>query len=172
MTIRDTILRNRLRDVILQNHMNKNSWIVVIVIAIVVGGAGFWGGMTYAQNQAPSARTAFTGAAAGRAGFAGRAGGTAGGATFGTIISIDPTSITIQLPASTSTATSGTKIVLYDSSTQIQQLQSVPASNLVVGQSVTVTGAANADGSVTATSIQIRPTGAGRAGSGTPTSGQ
>jgi len=150
--------------------MNKKMWIIVIVVAIVVGGAGFWGGMTYAQNQATSARTAFAGGAGlagrtGAAGFAGRGAAGAGGATFGTVISISPTSFTIQLPASTSTtATTGTKIVLYDSSTQIQQLQTVPASNLAVGQSVTVAGTANSDGSVTATSVQIRPAGTGRPG--------
>ena len=143
-----------------------------MLIAVVFAGGGFWGGMSYAQSEATSARAAFAGAA-GRAGFVGRA-GAAGGATFGTILSIDPTSITIQLPASTSSAaTTGTKIVLYDASTQIQALQSVPASSLAVGQTVTVAGTANSDGSVTATMIQVRPAGAGRpAGVSAPATGQ
>jgi len=149
--------------------MNAKSIIITLVIAVVVGGAGFWGGMTYAQGQATSARAAFAGGAGftgrgGAGGTTGRAGfgGASGGATFGTILSINPTSISIQLPASTSTsAATGSKIVLYDSSTQIQELQSVAASSLSVGQSVTVTGTANSDGSVTASSIQVRPAGAG-----------
>jgi len=150
--------------------MNKKSLITLAIVAIVFGGGGFWGGMIYAQGQATAARAAFTGGAGGSfAGRTGAAGGATraagGGATFGTILSIDPTSITIQLPTSTSTsATTGSKIVLYDSSTQIQELQNVPASSLSVGQSVTVTGTANSDGSMTASSIQVRPAGSGTRG--------
>lgn len=144
--------------------MNKNTWIIAVVVAIVFGGGGFWGGMTYAQSQ----RSSFGGAG----GFAGRAGGAAAvrtgagagsGATFGTILSVSPTSITIQLPTATTTsAASGTKIVLYDTSTQVQELQSVSVSNLAAGQTVTVMGTANSDGSITAQTIQVRP--AGRTG--------
>jgi len=63
------------------------------------------------------------------------------------------------MTATSSGATSGTKIVLYDSSTQVEEMQSVPASSLKEGQSVVVTGTPNSDGSVTATSIQVRPAG-------------
>jgi len=145
--------------------MNK-SLVSGIIVAVVFAGAGFWGGMTYAQSKTTSARSAFTGGGnfAGR-GAGGAGGRFAGGATFGTIIAMDPTSITIQMPTSTSTtATTGTKIVLYDSSTQVQELQTVSATNLKVGQMVMVAGTANSDGSVTASMIQVRPGGAGRPG--------
>jgi hypothetical protein len=140
--------------------MNRTAWITVVVVALVVGGGGFYAGETYQAGQAPAARTgsAFAGrTGTGAAGFAGRA-VAGGGATFGTIVAKDASSITVQLPSSTSTtATTGSKVVLYDSSTQVQELQSVAASGLTVGQSVTVTGTANSDGSITAQSIQVRP---------------
>jgi hypothetical protein len=66
--------------------------------------------------------------------------------------------MTVQLPNSTSTAAqTGTKIVLFDGSTQVEELQSVGISRLAQGQSVMVSGSANPDGSITAQSIQIRP---------------
>ena len=139
--------------------MNKNAWITVVVVALVVGGGGFYAGEKYQAGQAPAATTgAGTFAGRGAGGFAGRTGGAGGGATFGTIVAMDASSITVQLPTSTSTAaTTGSKVVLYDSSTQVQELQSVSPSSLSVGQSVTVAGTTNSDGSVTAQSIQIRP---------------
>lgn len=141
-------------------HMSKMKWAVVI-IAIVFAGAGFWGGMTYAASQStPSTASRFAGAGAGTfvgrggaAGFAGAAGG-----TIGTVVQVGNGSFTVQLPSSTSTtASTGTKLVLVDSTTQVQELESVPVSNLQVGQTVTVAGSANSDGSVTATSVMIRP---------------
>jgi hypothetical protein len=157
-------------------HMNKMKWAVVI-IAIVFAGAGFWGGMTYAASQSTSSTASrFAGAGAGTfagrgaAGFAG-----AGGGTIGTVVQVGNGSFTVQLPSSTSTtASTGTKLVLVDSTTQVQELESVPVSNLQVGQTVTVAGSANSDGSVTASSVMIRPTTARGAGATTQasTSGQ
>ena len=162
--------------------MNRNSWITVIVVAIVCAGGGYLIGKQSATSTAATGASAYAGRAGG-AGFAGRAGGitgAGGGATIGTIIATSDGSFTVQLPTSTSTtATTGTKIVLFDNSTMVSELESVPATSLTVGQSVTVTGTANSDGSVTATSIQVRPAGAaggfgGRAGASatTGTTGQ
>jgi hypothetical protein len=136
--------------------MNKTV-ITAIMVAIIFGGGGYY----FGTQQAASSTTP-TGAAAfaGRTGGAGRFGGGAagGGFTTGTIISTGSGTMTIQMPTSTSTsATTGTKIVLFDSNTVVSELQTVPVSNLAVGQSVTVSGTANSDGSVTATSIQVRP---------------
>ena len=156
--------------------MTRNSWIALIIVAVIFGGGGYYLGMNHASSSTPASR--FTGTAGGAA-FAGRGGaagfGAGAGGTIGTIISTDNGSITIQLPNSTSTAaTTGTKIILVDNSTQIQALESVPASSLKVGQSVTVAGTANSDGSLTATSVMVRPTGAGgrTGGTTTQTSGQ
>jgi len=139
-----------------------------IIVAIIVGGGGFYIGMQYQANQTPAA---FTGASA----FAGRTGGS-GGATLGTVLSIGSGSFIIQLPNSTSTtATTGTTIILFDNATKLNELESVPFSNLAVGQSVTISGTTNADSSITASVIQIRPASALRgtgASGATAASGQ
>ncbi len=143
--------------------MKRNVWVVAVVVAIVFGGGGYYFGTQSAKSAVPAGAAAY----AGRTGTAGRTGGfggasALGGGTAGTIISTGNGTLTIQMAASTSTsATTGTKIVLFDSSTMVNELQSVPASSLTVGQNVTVAGTANADGSVTATSIQVRPAGTG-----------
>ena len=146
--------------------MNKpmKKWILPVIIALVFGGGGYLIG----QHTASASTTTTSGTFAGRTGaggsFAGRTGGFGGAggfgggnATIGTIIAESNGSFTIQLPASTSTtAQTGTKIVLYDNTTNVMALESVPASSLQVGDSVTITGTTNSDGSVTATNIMAR----------------
>lgn len=161
--------------------MSKKAWIWVIVAVIVVGGAAFWGGMTYAQSaKSSSTASRYTAGSgfAGRTGAAGFSGGSfaAGGATVGTVVQVGSGTFTVQLPTSTSTtATTGTKLVLVDNATEVDELEAVPTSNIQVGQSVTVAGTANSDGSITASSVMIRPSTAraGASGStGTQTSSQ
>lgn len=148
--------------------MSKKAWIWVIIGVIIVAGAGFWGGMTYAAGKTSTSRTGAA-AFAGRAGAAGGFGGGAfavagGGGTVGTVIQVGNGTFTVQLPSSTSTtATTGTKLVLVSNSTEVDELETVPTSNIQVGQSVTVAGTANSDGSVTASSVMIRPAATGRA---------
>ncbi len=130
--------------------------LTAVIVAILVGTGGFYSGMQYAASQPPAARVAGTFAGRGGAGHAG------GGATFGTIISAGNGSITVQLPAATSSsASTGTKIVLFNASTQIGKMVVGTQNDLSVGTNVVVSGTANSDGSITASSIQIRPTGAG-----------
>lgn len=139
--------------------------ITALVVAVVVGGVAFWGGMTYAQSKAPSPRAGQFGQAG-----AGARGGFRGGANaaFGTIIAKDSNSITVQLggpnASSTNGSASGTKIVLYDTSTQVGKMVAGSATDLSIGASVTADGSANSDGSITAQMIQIRPAGAGPRG--------
>ena len=142
--------------------MTKKAWIWAIIVVIVVAGGCFWGGMTYAASKTPSAAARFAGAGgtfAGRTGATGFGGATAGGGgTVGTVIQVGNGTFTVQLPSSTSTtATTGTKLVLVDNATEIDELESVPVSNIQVGQTVTVAGTANSDGSVTASSVMLRP---------------
>jgi len=146
--------------------MNNKQIITTIVIAVVVGAAGFFGGYKFAQSKTPASRAGQF-AAAGRTGAAGgnaarRAGG---GFTSGQIISSDSKSITVQLPNN-----GGSKIVFYAPSTQINKPTTVDASQLTTGSNVIVTGTANSDGSITAQNIQIRP--AGQPGFGGPGGGQ
>ncbi len=154
--------------------MTKNTWITVLVVAIVFGGGGYYFGTQQASSAtpAPSGANAYAGRTG--AGGAGRFGGAAGGGlTTGTIISTGSGTMTIQLPSSTSTsATVGTKIVLFDTTTQVTEMKTVDASTLTVGQGVVVSGTTNSDGSLTATSIQVRPTRTGAPTGTAPATGQ
>lgn len=161
--------------------MNRKAWIWGIIVVIIVAGAGFWGGMTYAATKTPTVSSRFGGAAgafAARGGASGAFGGAAGGGTVGTVVQVSNGSFTVQLPTSTSTtAATGTKLVLVDSATEVDELETVPVSNIKVGQSVTVAGASNSDGSVTASSVMIRPAttrtgGTSSTGATTPTATQ
>jgi hypothetical protein len=143
--------------------MNKSVW-TALIVAVVFAGGGFYAGMQYQAGQTPATESSRFGGGGG-GNFVLRSGGASGGTTFGTIISTSPNSITIQLPTPTSTsASTGTKIILFDNSTQVQEMQSVPISNLSVGKTIVVSGIANVDGSITASSIQVRAAGAARGG--------
>jgi hypothetical protein len=143
--------------------MNKKSTLVIwaIVIAAVFFGAG-WGiskstSSSSSATSATAARGSYTGTFTGAAGA--RTGRTSGGGlVVGKIVSVDPTSISVALPNSTSTsATTGSTVVLYSSGTSILKSVIGSSADLQVGNSVTVSGTANSDGSISANSIQIRP---------------
>ena len=143
-----------------------------IAIVIVVGGGAFFGGMQVGKGKAPSPEVAMnvirnlspqqqaqllqqggtgtngTGRTGGTGGFLGRGNG-AGGAVAGDILSQTDNSITVKL------SDGSTKIVLYSASTTVGISETGTAADLVVGKTVTVTGTANSDGSVTANRIQI-----------------
>jgi hypothetical protein len=145
------------------NHMNKTSKIISgIVIILVVAGGAFYGGMLYGKSQNPKASFA---------GFAGTSFQTrvnrtsASGSSFisGNIISKDSSSITLQMPTG-----QGSKIIFYSDATQIAKTTAGTADDLSTGTSVSLTGTANSDGSITAQSIQIRPAGQNRAPAAAP----
>ena len=153
--------------------MHNKCITIAVVIAVVVGGGAFYGGMKYAQGQAASqvatrggGQGGF-GAGAGGAGRAAGAGGQrgangGGGFSGGQITAQDATSITIK------TRTGSSQIVFYSPSTSIEKSVSGAASDLSVGEQVTTTGTTNPDGSLAATSIQIRPADATGGPSGAP----
>ena len=129
--------------------MNKK--IISIIAALVIGAAGgFFGGMKYQQNK--TVKTF-----AGRAGQfgpnsqGGRRGG-AGGTGFsgGQVIAKDGKSITVKLN------NGGSQIVLLAPSTQYRKAVDGTLSDVSVGSQVAATGSSNADGSLTAQSVQIR----------------
>ncbi len=146
----------------------KKTLVMVIVGIVLVGGA-FYGGMKYSQGQV-SQRFAQIGANTGFRG--GRNGaGANGGFVSGDIISKDSNSITVQLrnnAANGGSNTTGSKIVFFGDSTTVGKTVSGTMNDLSVGQSVTIAGTANSDGSVTAQSIQIRPNMPGNSTSTTP----
>lgn len=140
--------------------MNK-LLLVAVAVAVLVGGGAFYGGMQYAQagrggnfaNVTPEQRQQFM-ANTGDAGFrAGQGRGGAGaGFVSGEIISKDDKSITVKV------RDGGSKIVFYSDSTEIGKFTSGSRADLKVGETITTTGSANSDGSLTAQSIQMRPT--------------
>jgi hypothetical protein len=86
-------------------------------------------------------------------GATGARGGMMGGMTSGEIVSKDDTSVTIKL------TDGGSKVVFLSTSTTIGTMSTGSLDDLSTGTNVIVVGSTNADGSVTASTIQIRPTG-------------
>jgi len=148
--------------------MNQKQ-IVTGVVALVVGlGVGYWGASALTPAKAPGA-----GAYEGRTGASGtftRPGGTAGagGLLSGTVAAEDSGSITLD------TRDGSSHVILISPATTVQKSVSGSLSDVATGSTVVVMGTTNSDGSVSATSIQLRP--AGSAPSAAPmmpaTSGQ
>jgi hypothetical protein len=74
-----------------------------------------------------------------------------GSATIGQVITKDATSVTVKMPDGS------TKIVLISDSTVVSKTVTGTLADVAVGTNVAVSGPANADGSVTAANIQLRP---------------
>ncbi|MFH1583481.1 MAG: hypothetical protein ABIB72_04190 [Candidatus Falkowbacteria bacterium] len=138
--------------------------IIVFIIAIIaVGGGSFYGGMLYGksaggkniaqnfQNLSPEERAQrFSQIGGGQArGGNGMAGG---GLVNGDIIAKDDKSITVK------SGDGGSKIVFLSGATQIMKSVDGSTVDLEIGKNVMITGSANSDGSLTAQSIQLRPT--------------
>jgi hypothetical protein len=145
----------------LSNGVNKFV-LIIISVAVMVGGGAFYGGMKYAQSRIAGGRGNFInltqeerqqrsqqfGANAG--GVRTRQGG--GGFTAGEIIAKDEKSVTLKIQDG------GSKIVFFSDTTEIAKSVSGVSGDLVIGKNITVNGTANSDGSVTAQTIQLRPT--------------
>jgi hypothetical protein len=123
-------------------------WIVVTVVLVVVS---FYAGSKHGQN---TTKNAFAQARGGAGQMGGRAGGrfaAGGGVVMGSVISKDDTSMTVKMRDGSS------KIVLYSGSTQVSKSAAGTAGDVAVGTTISVIGTQNTDGSVTASTIQIRP---------------
>lgn len=153
----------------------KNNQVGIGLIIIVVGALGFFGGMKYQESKAVSPRQ-FGGNLQNRIG----SGNTFPGATqrngsqqngrqgfrpiMGEILDSNDTSITVKM------ATGGNKIIFVSSKTQINKAESASLSDLKKGETVSVFGQENNDGSVTAQNIQLNPI--ARGGNVSPTPSQ
>jgi hypothetical protein len=146
----------------------KNNYLVTFISVVLIGGIAFYGGLSYQKNKdslaglsvqdlpAKLQSLGLAGGGSGGAGtFAGRNGGRrgVGGAVMGVIISKDDQSITVKL------RDGSTKIVYLSASTTVGAIVSASSSDLAVGKTIVVSGTANSDGSVAATTVQIRPAG-------------
>jgi hypothetical protein len=161
------------------NLLMQNNLIASFIIGgLVIGGGSFYGGMQYQKSQPPTgARGQFQagqgngpgrGFAAGGVGGRNGAGGPGAGAGFtaGEVVSKDSTSITLKL------RDGGSKIILTSSSTKVGKMTDGSLDDLKAGTEVTVTGATNSDGSVSASMIQLRPAGMPGMGTGARLQGQ
>ncbi len=134
--------------------------ILFIIIGFIVVGAGaFYGGMRYERQKNSSSRQdrqmrmqQFNGASGG--GQRGMRG--SGDIVIGEILSKDTRSITVKL------RDGGSKIILLSETTKIVRSIDASLASLMAGEQVNVTGSANADGSMNAQMIQVRPDDAGR----------
>ena len=135
---------------------NKKVWAIVIVVVLII--ISFWAGSKYGEGKAGSTlaanRANFTQNGFGANGSMRSAqsrGGAGGGLINGQILSMDNKSVTVSLRGG------GSKIVFYSPSTKVEKTVDGVTTDLATGKEVMVTGTANPDGSVDATSIQIRP---------------
>lgn len=146
----------------------KNNMGVIIAVAIIVGIAGFFGGMKYAEtkslsNQSFGGRTGnTTGNGTGRFGGGNRGAGSSGGAVTGQVLSVDDKSVTVKLQDGSS------KIVLLSDKTTINKASQATVSDIKSGETIAVFGSTNSDGSVTAQNVQLNPMFAGRRAQITP----
>ncbi|MEI7777040.1 MAG: hypothetical protein WCI52_00290 [bacterium] len=122
----------------------KNIIIAVVISVVVAGGIGYFVGSSHASSNVPANPIA-------RGNFAGRGAGGFGGGTSGSIISNSGNSLTVSLKDGSS------KIVFVSASTTVMKTTAGSSSDLSSGVNVVVMGSTNSDGSITANSIQIRP---------------
>ncbi len=144
--------------------MNTKQYAIIAGIIIVIGVAAFFGGVKYAKSSKPAENfgnltaeqrqqfRAGIGGSGNRAGGGlGRTGTPGGQATSGEVINKDDKSITVRL------ADNSTKIVYYSASTTVGKMTSGSTNDVTNGTQVMVLGTTNAQGIITAQSIQIRP---------------
>jgi hypothetical protein len=135
--------------------MKNNNLIITILVAILVAGGAFFGGMKYQQSKQATFTRQFGGAQG-----MNRNGQVQGQAQVnrqgfrplaGEIISSDDKSITVKLPDGSS------KIVLLSDSTTINKADTATKDDLKTGTKVAIFGQTNSDGSVAAQNIQLNP---------------
>ncbi|HWA64721.1 MAG TPA: DUF5666 domain-containing protein [Candidatus Paceibacterota bacterium] len=141
--------------------MNKKFLVGGLAVAVAIAGGAFFGGYKYAQSKSPFARLGGNGGnqqfrfqtGANQNGMAMAGGRTVqfGGGTFGEILDISGSQMTVKL------ADGSSRVVILSNSTAISKTATGSTSDLKVGESVSVMGSTNSDNSVTAQQIQIRP---------------
>ncbi len=120
--------------------------VIKIAVLLIVAGVAFYGGVLYKTSQTPATRTGAQGSRTGGRFTAGN------NFVTGSVVAEDNQSITIK------SADGSSRIIFYSGSTQVGEFVSGATTDLKVGQTVMATGTTNTDGSITAQSIQIRPT--------------
>jgi hypothetical protein len=146
--------------------MMRNNIIITVLLLIIVAGASFFAGVKYQEAQRSSWARQMMGNGMG----SGRMGGVLPGMgnrlglrpVNGEIISAEEKSLTVKL------ADGSSRIVLLADKTTINKATEATKDDLQVGEKVAIFGQENADGSVTAQSIQLNPVLRGGASPTTP----
>jgi hypothetical protein len=134
----------------------KNNVLITILIAIIVAGASFFGGMKYQQSKGFSAAN-FDNGVNNRGQFTGRNGNMMGRNGFGNrpvsgeILSVDNGSITVKLQDGSS------KLINVSNTTVYVKTSSATVSDLKAGDVISAFGITNSDGSLTAQNVQLNP---------------
>lgn len=128
--------------------MKNQTIIIVILVTVVMAGAGFFGGMQYQKMQRTSFSANGVNPQGRRFGMNGQNGGAA---VRGSVLNSDANSITVKL------ADGSSKIVLLSGTTTITEATMAARTALQTGTQVMAIGTTNSDGSVTATTIQLNP---------------
>jgi len=135
----------------------KKNLILILIALIIVGAGGFFGGMKYGESQAlknltPKKMREIFQQRGGQFFAQNQSQRQRAGQNFvsGQVISKDEKSLTVKLPDGS------TKIIFLSQSTQILKATEGSIDDLQVGKEILVTGNQNADGSLTARTIQIR----------------
>ena len=128
-------------------HMKKEHLALYVVITLVLMAGSYFVGTKHAASS-QQMRGGFAGGMMGGAGNRLRMGG---GFVTGEVTAKDENTVTVKMRDGSS------RIVLYSGTTQVMKSTSGAMDDVAVGSQVMVQGASNSDGSVTAQSIQIRP---------------
>jgi hypothetical protein len=128
----------------------------VVIIAALVGAVAFFGGMKYSDmqrtNQRGNAMRQFQNGQGGPNGASGFRGNRTGGRpVVGEVVSVDATTMTVKLADGTS------KIVVLSETTTVSATATAAKTDIKVGSKVGAFGTDNADGSLTAQSVQLNP---------------
>jgi uncharacterized protein YneF (UPF0154 family) len=136
----------------------KKNLILILIVLIIVGAGGFFGGMKYGQSQAlknltPEKMREIFQQRGGQLFTQNQGQKQRAGQNFvlGQVISKDEKSLTIKL------ADGSTKIIFLSPSTQITKATEGSIEDIEIGKEISVTGTQNEDGSLTARTIQISP---------------
>lgn len=135
--------------------MNKNIIIIAILVALISGGIGIFGGMKIqekrTQNNFSQRMGNFNRNGQNLPTGQGQNRSMGGRPINGEIISQDDNGITVKLTDGSS------KIIILSDKTVISKTSDGTKDDLTTGTKVLVSGQSNSDGSVTAQNIQINP---------------